>query len=149
MTLECQQRIRDRCCYVCMHCWTSTCCCLLAVTAEVSIVFTMLHQYAHTSNTWFFWPTGVCPPNGILIGSSVFRPPTTGRRTWIVQLYLPGGASVHYNRSICFHYKNLHDRRSISSHYKINIILDLLLPIANLHYERSILCNAKYFSLIT
>jgi len=55
---------------------------------------------------------------------------------------------VHHNRSVYSSYKNLHFK-TISSHCKINILQDSSLLITNLHYKRSISCNAKRFSLIT
>jgi len=46
---------------------------------------------------------------------------------------------LHYSRSIYSHYKNLHYKRSTSSHCKINIIGDTSVPIrpTNLYYKRS------------
>jgi len=87
-------------------------------------------------------------PNSISIGSAVWiaHPDC---RTRMVQSYSPGGAHVHYNTSINSHYKNLHYKKPMSSHCKINIIGDPSLPIINLHYKRSISNNEKRFSIIT
>jgi len=40
--------------------------------------FSGIRQSASSSNTWFLRPTGVCVPNGILIGSAVYAQLTAG-----------------------------------------------------------------------
>jgi len=60
---------------LCTYCRTSTRCCLLAGTAEGSIVFSRLRQCASPTNTLFLEPAWVSPLNGFSSDSAVLDGP--------------------------------------------------------------------------
>jgi len=74
---------------------TYTRCCLLAVTAEDSIVFTRWCQRAHPTTILFLEPAWVSPLNGISVCSAVFWITHPGRRAGMFQSYSTGSDNVH------------------------------------------------------
>ena len=78
VTFNCiSSRQRDRHCCTCTHWQTCMRCCLLAGSAEDSIIFTRWRQCAaHPTNALFLQPALVSPLNGISIRPAVFALPT-------------------------------------------------------------------------
>jgi len=83
--------------YTCTRCRTCTHCCLLAGTAEGSVVFTRWRQCAHPSNTllleaaWDSLVNNISNRLAVLVGLL----PTYWSRWRITQWYLPSGINVH------------------------------------------------------
>jgi len=170
VTFNCiSSRQRDRHCCTCTHWRTCTRCCLLAGSAEDSIIFTRWRQCAaHPTNALFLQPALVSPLNGISIRPAVFALPThwsrpTERGNFRVTcgspfppntdhsiVYLQASKSM---RKATFVYSILSQQFCIIIDLSIPIIKicitkDPSLPITNLRYKWSTSSNAKRFSLI-